>query len=145
MEEIGADRRPRCVHPQRIARHSVDGIAEASAKLSLRSSPQARARLAATLWDFLPLPNCAPEVFIHARRQVFVVRIRDLFAYRLRVLKAVTANAATPFVGGEDVRTPFGASRVGFGRGHFRIPQKEPKFRMFRPFYRIAAVAIAPP
>ena len=37
------------------------------------------------------LPNFAPEVFVHARRHVFVVRMRDVFAYRLRVLEAVTA------------------------------------------------------
>jgi len=45
------------------------------------------------------------------------VRIRDVFAYRLRVLEAVTANAAMPLVAGEDVRTPLGAFRVAFGRG----------------------------
>jgi hypothetical protein len=72
---------------------------------------------AARSWDFLSLPNCAPEVFVHARRHVFVVRIRDVFAYRLRVLEAVTANAAMPLVAGEDVRTPLGAFRVAFGRG----------------------------
>src|SRR6516165_12212538 len=44
--------------------------------------------------DFLSLPNCAPEVFVHARRDVFVVRMCDVFAYRFRVLEAVTANAA---------------------------------------------------
>jgi Protein of unknown function (DUF1488) len=35
-----------------------------------------------------------PEVFVHARRHVFVVLIRDVFAYHLRVQEAVTANAA---------------------------------------------------
>src|SRR5262249_1396966 len=70
---------------------------------------------------FLSLPNFAPEVFVHARRHVFVVRIRDVFAYRLRVLEAVTANAAMPLVAGEDVRTPLGAFRVVFGIGHFQI------------------------
>jgi len=45
------------------------------------------------------------------------VRIRDVFAYRLRVLEAVTANAAMPLVAGEFVRTPLGAFRVAFGRG----------------------------
>jgi hypothetical protein len=77
--------------------------------------------LAARSWDFLSLPNCAPEVFVHTRRHVFVVRIRDVFAYRLRVLEAVTANAAMPLVAGEDVRTPRGAFRVVFGMGHFQI------------------------
>jgi hypothetical protein len=78
--------------------------------------------LAARSWDFLSLPNCAPEVFVHARRDVFVVRMRDVFAYRLRVLEAVTANPAMPLVAGEDVRTPLGAFRVVFGIGHFQIP-----------------------
>src|SRR5262245_24814480 len=58
----------------------------------------------------LSLPNCAPEVFIHARRHI--VRICNVFAYRLRVLEAVTANAAKPLVAGEDVRTPLGTFRV---------------------------------
>src|SRR5215467_15240597 len=86
------------------------------------SNPRSRARrwvLAARSWDFLSLPNFAPEVFVHARRHVFVVRMRDVFAYRLRVLEAVTANAAMPLVAGEDVRTPLGAFRVVFGIGHF--------------------------
>jgi len=47
--------------------------------------------------------------------------MRDVFAYRLRVLEAVTANAAMPLVAGEDVRTPLGAFRVVFGNGHFQI------------------------
>ena len=46
--------------------------------------------------------------------------MRDVFAYRLRVLEAVTANAAMPLIAGEDVRTPLGAFRVVFGIGHFR-------------------------
>src|SRR5438874_8948566 len=70
---------------------------------------------------FLSLPNCAPEVFVHARRHVFVVLIRDVFAYHLRVQEAVTANAAMPLVAGEDVRTPLGAFRVVFGMGHLQI------------------------
>ena len=47
--------------------------------------------------------------------------MRDVFAYRLRVLEAVTANAAMPLVAGEDVRTPLGAFRVVFGIGHLQI------------------------
>src|SRR6266508_5957814 len=77
--------------------------------------------LAARSWYFLSLPNCAAEVFVHARRHVFVVRIRDVFAYHLRVQEAVTANAAMPLVAGEDVRTPLGAFRVVFGVGHLII------------------------
>jgi hypothetical protein len=69
---------------------------------------------------FLSLPNCAPEVFVHARRHVFGVLIRDVFAYHLRVQEVVTANAATPLVAGEDVGTPLGAFRVVFGMGHLR-------------------------
>jgi hypothetical protein len=67
-----------------------------------RSNPRSRARqvLAARSWQFLSLPNCAPEVFVHARRHIFVVRISDVFAYRLRVLEAVTANAAMPLIAG---------------------------------------------
>ena len=57
---------------------------------------------------FLSLPNCAPEVFVHARWHGFVVLISNVFSYRLRVLEAVTANAAMPLVAGEDVRTPLG-------------------------------------
>jgi len=53
------------------------------------------------------------------------VLIRDVFAYHLRVQEAVTANAAMPLVAGEDVRTPRGAFRVVFGKGHFQILQKE--------------------
>src|SRR5215471_12472704 len=48
--------------------------------------------LGGKIMDFLSLPNCAPEVFVHARRDVFVVRMCDVFAYRLRVLEAVTAK-----------------------------------------------------
>jgi hypothetical protein len=77
--------------------------------------------LAARSWDFLSLPNCAPEVLVHARRHVFVVRIRDVFAYRLRVQEAVTANAAMPLLAGEDVWTPLGVFRIVFGMGHFQI------------------------
>jgi hypothetical protein len=77
--------------------------------------------LGGKIMDFLSLPNCAPEVFVHARRDVFVVRMCDVFAYRLRVLEAVTANAAMPLVAGENVRTPLGAFRVVFGIGHFQI------------------------
>src|SRR5262249_31923139 len=91
------------------------------------SNPRSRARrwvLAARSWDFLSLPNFAPEVFVHARRHVFVVRMRDVFAYRLRVLEAVAANAAMPLVAGEDVRAPLGAFRVVFGIGHFQNPVK---------------------
>jgi hypothetical protein len=76
--------------------------------------------LAARSWDFLSLPNCAPEVFVHARRHVFVVRIRDVFAYGLRVQEAVTANAAMPLLAGEDVWTPLGVFRIVFGMGHFK-------------------------
>src|SRR5262249_43336786 len=91
------------------------------------SDPRSRARrwvLAARSWDFLSLPNFAPEVFVHVRRHVFVVRMRDVFAYRLRVLEAVTANAAMPLVAGEDVGAPPGAFRVVFGIGHFQNPVK---------------------
>ena len=35
---------------------------------------------------------------VHARRHTFVVRICNVFAYRLRVLEAVTADAAKPLV-----------------------------------------------
>jgi hypothetical protein len=88
-----------------------------------RSNPRSRARqvLAARSWEFLSLPNCALEVFVHARRHVFVVRMSDVFAYRLRVLEAVTANAAMPLIAVEDVRTPLGAFRVVFGIWHFQI------------------------
>src|SRR5262249_8092455 len=70
-------------------------------------------------WEFLSLPNCAVEVFVHARWHGLVVLIGNVFAYHLRVQKAVTANAAMPLVAGEDVRTPLGAFRVVFGVGHF--------------------------
>ena len=80
--------------------------------------------------DFLSLPNCAPEVFVHARRHVFVVLIRDVFAYHLRVQEAVTANAAMPLVAGEDVRTPLGAFRVVFGIGH-RLNNRSVRFMAF--------------
>src|SRR5215468_8146299 len=70
-------------------------------------------------WEFLSLPNCAVEVFVHARWHGLVVLIGNVFAYHLRVQKAVTANTATPLVAGEDVRTPLGAFRVVFGVGHF--------------------------
>src|SRR5262249_38582141 len=89
------------------------------------SNPRSRARrwvLAARSWDFLSLPNCAPEVFVHARRAVFVVRMCDVLAYRLRVLEAVTANAARPLVAGENVRTPLGAFWVVFRIGYFNNP-----------------------
>src|SRR5262249_58668178 len=52
--------------------------------------------LGGKIMDFLSLPNCAPEVFVHARRDVFVVRICAEFAYRLRVLATVTPDAALP-------------------------------------------------
>src|SRR5215468_11463363 len=71
------------------------------------------------LWEFLWLPNCAPEVLIHAWWHGFVVLINNVFAYHLRIQEAVTANAAMPLVAGEDVRTPLGAFRVVFGIGHF--------------------------
>jgi hypothetical protein len=80
--------------------------------------------LAARSWDFLSLPNCAPELFVHARRHVFVVRIRDVFAYRLRVLEAVTANTAMPFAAGKGVRAPLGAFRVVLGHRAFSTPVK---------------------
>jgi hypothetical protein len=47
------------------------------------------------------------------------VRICNVFAYRLRVLEAVTANAAKPLVAGEDVRTPLGTFRVVLRIVHF--------------------------
>src|SRR5262245_5197165 len=47
--------------------------------------------------------------------------MRDVFAYRLRVLEAVTADAAMPLVACEDVWTPLGALRVVFGIGHLQI------------------------
>src|SRR5262245_42007799 len=77
--------------------------------------------LGGKIMDFLSLPNCAPEVFVHARRHVFVVRMCDVFAYRLRVLEAATANAAMPLLAGEDVWTPLGVFRIVFGMGHFQI------------------------
>ena len=76
--------------------------------------------LAARSLAFLSLPNCTPKVFVHAWRHVFVVRIRDVFAYRLRVPKALTANAAMPFVAGESVRTTPGA----FSAKHVALYQK---------------------
>jgi hypothetical protein len=75
--------------------------------------------LAATSWDFLSPPNCTPEIFVHARRHVFAVRIRDVFAYRLGVLEAVTANAAMPLIAGEDVWTPIRTFRIVLATGHF--------------------------
>ena len=45
--------------------------------------------------------------------------IGDVFAYHLRILEAITANAAMPLIAGEGVRTPFGAFRVVFRIGHF--------------------------
>src|SRR5262249_38415950 len=59
------------------------------------------------------------EVLIHARRHDLVELIGDVFAYHLRILEAITANAAMPLVADEGVRTPFGAFRVVFGIGHF--------------------------
>jgi hypothetical protein len=59
------------------------------------------------------------EVPVHARRHDLVVLIGDVFAYNLRTLEAITANAAMPLVAGEDVRTPLGAFRVVFGIEHF--------------------------
>src|SRR5215813_1712532 len=111
--EVSRTRGHRLAKPRQIALSSNLG----------HSNPRSRARrwvLAARSWDFLSLPNFAPEVFVHARRHVFVVRMRDVFAYRLRVLEAVAANAAMPLVAGEDVRAPLGAFRVVFGIGHFR-------------------------
>jgi 3-octaprenyl-4-hydroxybenzoate carboxy-lyase len=65
------------------------------------------------------VPNCAVEVLVHARRHGLVVLISNVFAYHLRVQKAVTANAAVPLVAGENVRSPLGAFRVVFGIRHF--------------------------
>ena len=59
------------------------------------------------------------KVLVHARRHDLVVLIGDVSAYHLRILEAITANAAMPLVAGEGVRTPFGAFRVVFGIGHF--------------------------
>src|SRR5215475_5023566 len=115
--EVSRTRGHRLAKPRQIALSSNLG----------RSNPRSQARrwvLAARSWKFLSLPNFAPEVFVHARRHVFVVRMRDVFAYRLRVLEAVTANAAMPLVAGEDVRAPLGAFRVVFGIGHFQNPVK---------------------
>src|SRR6516165_298339 len=115
--EVSRTRGHRLAKPRQIALSSNLG----------HSNPRSRARrwvLAARSWDFLSLPNFAPEVFVHARRHVFVVRMRDVFAYRLRVLEAVAANAAMPLVAGEDVRAPLGAFRVVFGIGHFQNPVK---------------------
>ncbi len=74
--------------------------------------------LAARSWEFLSPPNCAVEVFVHARRHGLIVLIGNVFAYHLRVQEALTANAAMPLVACEDVRTPLGAFRVVFGIGH---------------------------
>src|SRR5262249_25749909 len=115
--EVSRTRGHRLAKPRQIALSSNLG----------HSNPRSRARrwvLAARSWDFLSLPNLAPEVFVHARRHVFVVRMRDVFAYRLRVLEAVAANAAMPLVAGEDVRPPLGAFRVVLGIGHFQNPVK---------------------
>src|SRR5262249_16631796 len=112
--EVSRTRGHRLAKPRQIALSSKLG----------HSNPRSRAGrwvLAARSWDFLSLPNFAPEVFVHARRHVFVVRMRDVFAYRLRVLEAVTANAAMRLGAGEDVRTPLGAFRVVFGIGHLQI------------------------
>ena len=38
---------------------------------------------------------------LHARRHGLVVLVSNVFAYHLRVQKAVTANAAVPLVAGE--------------------------------------------
>jgi hypothetical protein len=61
------------------------------------------------------VPNCALEVLIHTWWYGFVVLISNVFEYHLRIQEAVTANAAMPLVGGEDVRTPLRAFRVVFG------------------------------
>jgi hypothetical protein len=107
----------------------------------VRSNPRSGLDdLPARSWDFLSLPNCAPEVFVHARRHVFVVCMRDVFAYRLRVLEAVTANAAMPLVAGEYVRTPHGTFWVVFGMGHFNSVQ--PLISRFRPSLRCATSSL---
>jgi hypothetical protein len=95
-------------------------ISMASQPATSNTCQPALAEFNFSIMAFLSLPNCAPEVFVHARRHVFVL-IRDVFAYHLRVQEAVTANAAMPLVAGEDVRTPLGAFRVVFGMRHFQI------------------------
>src|SRR5262249_28289727 len=81
--------------------------------------PPYESALSARSWKLLSLPNRAVEVLVHARRHSLVVLIGNVFAYHLRILEAITANAAMPLVAGEGVRTPFGAFRVVFGIGHF--------------------------
>jgi hypothetical protein len=104
------------LHPHTLV-NDFDGLATGTSN----TCQPALAEFNFSIMAFLSLPNCAPEVFVHARRHVFVVLIRDVFAYHLRVQEAVTANAAMPLVAGEDVRTPLGAFRVVFGMGHFQI------------------------
>jgi hypothetical protein len=86
--------------------------------LDPRGQPPVLQLLAARSWEFLSPPNCAVEVFVHARRHGLIVLIGNVFAYHLRVQEALTANAAMPLVACEDVRTPLGAFRVVFGIGH---------------------------
>jgi hypothetical protein len=89
------------LHPHTLV-NDFDGLATGTSN----TCQPALAEFNFSIMAFLSLPNCAPEVFVHARRHVFVVLIRDVFAYHLRVQEAVTANAAMPLVAGEDVRTP---------------------------------------
>ena len=68
------------------------------------------------------------------------MRIRDVFAYRLRVPKALTANAAMPFVAGESVRTPRGPiEKLNWIVGpiweiEFTGPIGEIEFKLWVPF-----------
>jgi hypothetical protein len=96
---MAAENSPTIVMPRSV-------LTKLSVRASLASSGPTIG--VARSWHFLSLPNCAVEVLVHARRHVFVVRIRDVFSYHLRVQEAVTANAAMPLVAGEDVRTPLG-------------------------------------
>ena len=63
-------------------------------------------------WIFLSLPLRALPIFMHARRQSFVVLFGDVSAHEVRVVKSLAAEPAHPFIVGEDVRSPSGIRRV---------------------------------
>src|SRR5690349_24755567 len=87
--------------------------------LALFSSRWSERRSGPDPWKLLSLPDRALEVLVHARWHGLVVLISNVCAYCLRVQKAVTANAAMPLVARKHIWTPVGASRIGFGIGHF--------------------------
>jgi hypothetical protein len=98
--------------------HLVGELLTRKKRALASAARQSRSLACGRLWEFLTLPNCAVEVFVHARRQGLVVLLGDVFAYHLRGQEAVTANATMPLVVGENVRTPLGAFRVVFWIGH---------------------------